>query len=44
MLNKQLNSEDTLITQVNTNDYRAQKTPFGSAATVNTMIFTINKT
>ena len=43
MLNKQLNSEDTLITQVNTNDYRAQKTPFGSAATTNTYIFTINK-
>ena len=41
--NKQLGSTVTSTTLVNTNDYRAQQFPSGSATTTNTYLFKINK-
>jgi len=43
ILNKQLGSTVTSTTLVNTNDYRAQQFPSGSATTTNTYLFKINK-
>ncbi len=43
ILNKQLGSTVTSTTFVNTNDYRAQQFPSGSATTTNTYLFKINK-
>ena len=43
ILNKQLGSAATSTTLVNTNDYRAQQFPSGSATTTTTFLFKINK-
>ena len=43
ILNKQLGSAVTSTTLVDTNDYRAQQFPSGSATTTNTFLFKIDK-